>query len=118
MATTKQQIESAAPGVLAAAQAQTDPRQQLCTIWTGVVRPKLELLKAITGPKVDTMINQVETALDNFCNNTNPDVNNFCNVWNTFHLETVLRTLEIFVGPNVKKAIDKFVQLADSICAK
>ena len=117
MSNLKQQLEASAAGILATAQQSTDPKTQFCTLWNGTIKPTLELVKNFTGPKIDNLINELETAADGICNGSNPDQKNFCNIWNSFHLEFILKGIEIFVGPNVKKVISKFIEIADSLCA-
>ena len=116
MSVTKQQLELNAESVLSTASLTGDPKQQFCQIWNGVLRPALELVKHITGPRIDKIINELEKAADGVCSGTNPDIQNFCKVWNAFHIESILKIIEVFVGPNVKKAIDKFIEIADSLC--
>ena len=116
MPNTKQQLETNAANAMESAARLTDPKQQFCLLWNGTIRPTLELVKHFTGPKIDKVINQLETAADGVCNGTNPDIQNFCKIWNNYHLESILKTIEIFVGPKVKKAIDMFIEIADSLC--
>lgn len=112
----KQDIEAKAQQVLTSISQSSDPKAQFCQLWTNTMRPVLEKVKEFTGPKVDNMINQLETAADGVCNGTNPDVQNFCTAWKDAHLDTILRMIEIFLGPNAKKALNKFIEIADSLC--
>ena len=94
----------------------TDPKKKFCILWNGSIRPVLEVIKKITGPKVDAQINDLEKACDQVCSGDNPDVANFCNAWKSLHLESVLRLVETFTGRKVKAVINEFINIADSLC--
>jgi hypothetical protein len=114
---TKQQLEAAADGVLAAANQQTDPKQQFCIVWNGTVKPILEFVKGFPGgANIDKQIEKLIYAADKVCDGTNPDVSNYCEIWKGAHLKQVLKFVEKFTNSKVDAVIDKFIVISDSFC--
>ena len=112
----KQQLEANADSAMnAAAQADTAVAQ-FCILWSGIIKPALELVKNFTGPKIDRQISDLEKAMDDLCAGTNTDVKNYCLYWNTFHVKALLKLMELFTGPKVDTAINKFIAISDSLC--
>lgn len=116
MAITKQQLEANAESIITNAENTENPKEQFCIIYTGTVKPILELVKNFTGARIDEQIDKLMYAADGVCSETNPDVSNYCNVWKTFHLKGLLKSVQIFTGPKVDKALNKFIEISDSLC--
>lgn len=114
---TKQELENSADGILDAAAQENDPIKQFCVIWTGTVKPVLELVKVFTGANVDNQIDKLIYAADGICKGSNVDVKNYCDAWQAFHLKGLLKGIQIFTGAKVDKAINRFIELSDSLCA-
>jgi hypothetical protein len=115
---TKQQIEQDATAAMESANNATNPREQFCLIWSGIIKPAVELVKAspLTGPKIDQKIDQLIHAADSVCGGTHPDVSNYCNIWRTFHIKELLKSIKFFTGPKADQAIDKFISISESLC--
>jgi hypothetical protein len=113
---TKAELENNASQVVTNAENTNDQREQFCIVWSGTVKPMLDLIKAFTGPKVDEQIDKLIYAADKVCDGTNPDVSNYCQVWNSFHIKSLLKFVQTFTGPKVDKAIHKFVEISDNFC--
>ncbi|MBS1586685.1 MAG: hypothetical protein JSS82_14210 [Bacteroidetes bacterium] len=112
----KQQLESNADSIVASADQADTTVAQFCILWSGIIKPALDLVKSFTGPKIDQQIENLEKAADNLCAGTNPDVKNYCLYWNTFHIKALLKMVEMFTGPKVDAAINKFIAISDSLC--
>jgi hypothetical protein len=112
----KHQLEAKADDVMASAEQADTTVQQFCILWSGIIKPALDLVKSFTGPKIDQQIDKLEKAADELCDGTNPDVKNYCLYWNTFHIKSLLKLVEIFTGPKVDKVINKFIAISDSLC--
>ncbi|MDP3556264.1 MAG: hypothetical protein Q8T03_02755 [Bacteroidota bacterium] len=115
---TKQQLETGADNIIANAEATEDPIKQFCIIYTGTVKPTLELVKNFTGAKVDEQIDKLIYAADGVCAGNNPDVKNYCTIWNTYHLKGILKSIQFFTGPKVDKALNKFIEISDNLCTQ
>jgi hypothetical protein len=113
---TKQQLEANADAVLAAANQGNDQIQQFCLIWNGIIKPAIELVKNFTNSDVDARLDKLINAANGVCSGNNPDVANYCNIWRTLHLKALFKTIQVFTGPKVDRAIDKFVSISDSLC--
>ena len=112
----KQQLEANADSVMDSAEQADTTVQQFCILWQGIIKPALELVKNITGPKIDQQIDNLAKAADGLCDGTNPDAKNYCLYWHTFHVKALLKMVEVFTGPKVDKAINKFIAISDSLC--
>lgn len=112
----KKELEKKADAIITAAENAATPVEQFCTIWTGIIKPALELVKSFTGPKVDEKIAELEKAADNVCTGNNPDVANYCKIWNTFKIKKLLNAVQLLTGPKVDKALDKFIVISESLC--
>ncbi|HEX8517224.1 MAG TPA: hypothetical protein VF868_13590 [Bacteroidia bacterium] len=110
---TKQQLESNADSIIAAASQTQDPKQQFCIIWNGTVKPVLELMKSFTGAIIDEQIDKLIYAADKVCDGTNPDVSNYSEIWKTFKIKPLLNFVKKFTGAKVDKVIDKFIKISD-----
>ena len=114
---TKQELENNADGILDAAAQENDQVKQFCVIWTGMVKPALELVKVFTGANADEQIDKLIYAADGVCKGSNVDVQNYCNTWRAFHLKGLLKGIQVFTGAKVDKALNKFIELSDNLCA-
>ena len=112
----EKQHEQAAERALAAASAAGTDIEKFCLIWNGSIKPILQTVKLITGPKVDKQIDDLSHSADLVCSGEHPDVMKYCTAWRVLHLESVLRLVETFVGPKVKQAIETFITISDSLC--
>ncbi|MBE7178320.1 MAG: hypothetical protein INR69_18110 [Mucilaginibacter polytrichastri] len=112
----KNELESHTDSVLSATAAQPDPKAQFCMLWSGTVKPALNLVKIITGPKVDAQIDKLIEAADAVCDGTSPQLGKFCMIWDQFNLKTLLQMVQLFTGPKVDMALNKFIYLAENMC--
>jgi hypothetical protein len=111
---TMSQLETQAQGALDQTNQTANPVEKFCMLWNTIINPALELVKAITGPKVDAQIVRIQTAVSSVCSGESGGVQKFCAIWPT--LKPLLRALEIFTPPKVDKAIDQFIAIADGLC--
>lgn len=114
----KQELEASAASTLESTSAQTDPKATFCLLWGGTVKPALNLVKLITGPKVDAQIDKLIEAADGVCDGTGGPVDKFCIVWEQYNLKTLLQMVQLFTGAKVDMALNKFIYVAESMCSK
>jgi hypothetical protein len=111
---TMSQLDSQAQGALDQTSQDATPVEKFCTLWTTIINPALELVKAITGPRVDRQIEKIQVAVSGVCSGESGGVMKFCAIWPT--LKPILRALEIFTPSKVDKVIDEFIGIADGLC--
>ncbi|MBC7745615.1 MAG: hypothetical protein H7096_10970 [Flavobacterium sp.] len=112
---TKQEIESNVTEVLNNAEKSENSIEQFSLIWQGTIKPALSLVKLITGKKIDKRLDQLEVAADGIGEATGGQ-GKFCLVYSSLQIKTLLKTIQIFTGPKVDLAVNKFIGLSDEIC--
>ncbi len=113
---TKQELENNISEVLTEADNSQDKVQKFKLIWQGSVKPALGIVKLITGRRTDMRIDELIEAADNLSEGNPSGESKFCAVWNNLHARSLLKAIQIITGPKVDKALNKFIDIADSIC--
>lgn len=111
----KQELEAAAGEFLDRARS-TDVREDFKHVYETIMKPVLEFLKKLTGPKTDAKIDKWEHSCEAIIAGQHPDVANYCEVWNKYYIKTMLRGVQVLTGPKVDKAISVFIDISESFC--
>lgn len=77
---TKQELEEGTETILTNAEEAKTPNEQFCIIWSGTIKPILEIVRSFPGQKLDEQIDKLIYSADKVCDGTNSDVSNYCNI--------------------------------------
>jgi hypothetical protein len=99
---TMPQLETQAQGLLDQVNRTNNTTEKICILWSTIINPALELVKAITGPKVDRQIERIQEAVNSVCSGQSDGVQKFCAIWPT--LKPMLHSALVRVHTNQSDA--------------